>query len=104
MARKFDELRRGMGAERVTRNREASAVLLTAMDIARLRESRGVTQQELAERLEIVQSNISRLERRNDVLVSTLRDVVAALGGELQLIARFPDGEVRIRQFEEQGA
>lgn len=102
MARNFNELRRKMSPERVERNEEASAALLAAMDIAQLRESRGITQEELAARLEIVQSNVSRLERRSDVLVSTLRDVVTALGGELQLIASFPEGDVRIWLLEEQ--
>jgi hypothetical protein len=50
-------------------------------------------------------ANHSRLERRRDVLVSTLREVVAALGGELHLVAVFPDeGAVRIRYFDKAGA
>jgi transcriptional regulator with XRE-family HTH domain len=59
-----------------------------------------VTQEELASRLQISQSNVSRLERRRDMLISTLREVVEAYGGRLRLIAEFPDEVVEIEQFE----
>jgi hypothetical protein len=45
------------------------------------------------------QSEVSKLEQRTDTYVSTLRSYVRALGGELDIVARFPDGEVRISQF-----
>ena len=57
---------------------------------------------ELAHRLSIAQSNVSRLERRDDMLVSTLRQVVQALGGELKVKAVFPKGSVEIKQFLEE--
>jgi predicted transcriptional regulator len=90
-----------MSAERRTRNAEKTAALLAAMDLAELRGALDVTQEELAARLEISQSNVSRLERRQDMLVSTLRQVVQALGGELHLEAVFPDGVVTLQQFED---
>ena len=98
MARRFAELREGMSAERKALNAERAQALLAVMDLAELRGALRVTQEELAERLAIAQSNVSRLERRRDMLVSTLRDVVEALGGELRLSAVFPDGEVEIDQ------
>ena len=68
-----------------------------AIALADLRESQSTTQVELAQRLGVNQGNVSRLERRDDLYLSTLRDYVAALGGELELVVRFPDGdEVRI--------
>lgn len=100
MARKFDELRARMSDERRERNEGRTAALLAAMDLAELRGFLDVTQAELARRLEITQSNVSRLERRRDMLVSTLRDVVSALGGELHLEAVFPEGVVTLHQFE----
>lgn len=103
MARSFDELRDKMSGERRRRNAERALALLVAADLGELRGVRQVTQEELAERLEIAQSNVSRLERRRDMLVSTLRHVVEALGGELHLVASFPEGSVRIRQLEESG-
>jgi transcriptional regulator with XRE-family HTH domain len=60
--------------------------------LARLREKRGVTQQDLASRLGVRQASISGLERRQDVQLSTLRKVVHALGGCVQIYARFPEG------------
>ena len=99
MARKFAALRQGMDAERLERNAEQAAALLTVMDLAELRGTLSLTQEELAERLSIAQSNVSRLERRGDMLISTLQEVVRALGGELRLSAVFPDGVVEINQF-----
>lgn len=102
MARKFQELRDRMSAERHARNEANALALLAAMDLSELRNARRFTQEELAERLQVAQPNVSRLERRRDVLVSTLREVVAALGGELHLVAVFPEeGAVRIRYFDE---
>lgn len=101
MAKKFAALRAQMSEERQARNAERTAALLVAMDLAELRGRLDVTQTELATRLEISQSNVSRLERRHDMLVSTLRQVVSALGGELRVEAVFPDGVVTLRQFEE---
>ena len=99
MPQKFSTLRREMGAERVKQNAEQAAALLTVMDLAELRGTLNLTQEELAERLSIAQSNVSRLERRGDMLISTLQEVVRALGGELRLSAVFPDGVVEINQF-----
>jgi DNA-binding XRE family transcriptional regulator len=58
-----------------------------------LRERQGVTQTELARRLEVSQANVSRIEHETDLKLSTLRGYVEALGGELELHAVFPDGE-----------
>ena len=101
MARKWSELREKMSPERRERNREKTAALLLAMDLAELRDNMDLTQEEVAARLQISQSNVSRLEKRRDMLVSTLRDVVGAFGGELHLVAEFPDGDVEISQFDE---
>jgi DNA-binding Xre family transcriptional regulator len=103
MARKFEELREGMSPDRRARNEAVALLLSAAMDLAELREAKEITQESLAAKLEIAQSNVSRLERRTDMLVSTLSEVVRAMGGELQLIAAFPDGAVRIKQFEVHG-
>lgn len=100
MARKFSELRKRMDPERQARNAERAAALVVAVDLAKLRGARNLTQEELAERLEISQSNVSRLENRDDILVSTLRQVVEAMGGELKVEAVFPDGGVRLTRYE----
>jgi DNA-binding transcriptional regulator YiaG len=59
--------------------------------LRRLREQRGVTQSELARRLNMSQPEVSKLERRDDVRLSTARAYVKALGAELRLVAGFPD-------------
>lgn len=101
MARHFAELRQAMSGDRKERNAERAAVVLATMDLGELRGAMEVTQEELAGRLAVAQSNVSRLERRPDMLVSTLRDVVAALGGELRVLAVFPDGTVEVVPFDE---
>jgi len=103
MAKKFSELRGRMSPERRARNAERAAAIMAAMDLAELRGALDLTQEELAERLQVAQSNVSRLEHRDDMLISTLRQVVEAMGGELHLEAVFPDGGVRLSRFEKAG-
>lgn len=61
------------------------------MTLRELREARRLTQVSLARELGIGQDGISRMEQRSDLLLSTLRKTVEAMGGSLSLIARFPD-------------
>jgi len=68
--------------------------------LRRLREHRRVSQDELARLLGVSQPNISRMERRVDMNVQTLRAVVEAIGGKLEIIARFGNDAVRISQFD----
>ncbi len=58
-----------------------------------LRSARSLTQTQVAEALDLSQPDVSRLERRSDVLVSTLRRFVEATGGELEIVARYPEDE-----------
>ena len=66
-----------------------------------LRNERGITQVELAELLQKQQGEVSKIEHRSDMLVSTLRDVVRSLGGTLQIVAKFPDGNERSVQIDD---
>jgi predicted XRE-type DNA-binding protein len=66
--------------------------------MARARE---LSQTRLAEVLEIAQSEVSKIEHRTDLYLSTLRSYIEAMGGELDIIARFPDGAIRVSQFED---
>jgi ribosome-binding protein aMBF1 (putative translation factor) len=99
MAKKFDELRKRM----LPRARKAAAArakeMLAEMPLQELRQARGLSQQQLAERLHVQQPAIAKLERRTDMYISTLRNHVEALGGELEVVARFPDGIVKIQNF-----
>jgi hypothetical protein len=71
---------------------EGRRALRDALGLARIRAERQVTQVELATRLDRSQGNISELERRSDVYLSSLREYVEALGGELEVSAVF-DGD-----------
>ncbi len=77
------------------RRRVESIKRRVELDIAlnELRERRGITQEQVAARLETSRPNVSRIEHEDDVRMTTLRRYVTALGGELELVVRFPDGE-----------
>jgi DNA-binding XRE family transcriptional regulator len=75
---------------------EAVAREALELSLRDLREECGFTQQQMADALEMAQGAFSKLERRDDHLMSTLRRVVRALGGDLEVTARFPDKLVRL--------
>jgi hypothetical protein len=99
--RKFSELRSRMTPKRRARNRAATDAMLGEMPLSELRQARQLTQEALAAVLEADQGNISKLERRTDMYISTLRRYIEALGGDLEITAHFPDGDVRITQFQD---
>jgi transcriptional regulator with XRE-family HTH domain len=101
MAKKFSELRSKMSPTSRAKARERARAMLADMPLQELRLARGLTQGQLATTLKVRQASISKLERRADMYISTLRSHIQALGGELDIIARFPDGEVRIANFED---
>ncbi len=77
-------------------------VIAEEATLRRLREARRKSQTEVAARLKTTQAAISRLEKRADVYVSTLRKYVEAVGGKLEIVATFPDAPpVRVTQFAE---
>jgi len=71
------------------------------MPLQELRHARNLSQEQLAQTLSIRQAAVSKLEKRTDMYISTLRNFIKAMGGELEIIAKFPDGAVRINQFED---
>jgi transcriptional regulator with XRE-family HTH domain len=102
MARKFDELRARMSPERRQRNQREAARALLDLTLQELRQNLAtLSQDEVAEILEVTQGYVSRLERQGDMLLSRLYGYVQALGGDVEIRARFPDQEVRITQFKE---
>ena len=101
MARPFKELRDRMRPEARERVDRRVRETLLDMNLQELRRNiSGVTQTELADLMQVTQGAISQLEKRHDVLLSKLAGYIRALGGRLELIARFPDAEIRITQFE----
>jgi hypothetical protein len=101
MAKKFEELRKKMSPERRARNEKETQRLVAEMPLQQLRAAREFTQQQMAALLEVNQSEVSRIEKRTDMYLSTLASYIKAMGGTLELRAVFPLGEaVRINQFE----
>lgn len=74
-------------------------VMLAEMPLQELRQARGLSQKMLAELLHVQQPSIAKLEKRTDMYLSTLRSHIEAMGGQLEVIAQFPDGAVRISNF-----
>ncbi len=75
-------------------------MLLDAMPLQELRHARNLSQEQLAQTLSVKQAAVSKLEKRTDMYISTLRNFIKAMGGDLEIIATFPDGAVQISQFE----
>ena len=99
MTKRFRTLRAKMPAKARTRSRQRAEELIRVMSLNELRRARRMTQGTLAVAMQTSQSEVSKLEQRTDAYVSTLQSYIRALGGELDIVARFPDGCVRISQF-----
>jgi predicted transcriptional regulator len=99
MTKKFSKLESKMSPERRAKIAQEVKEALAEMPLNELRNARGLSQQMLAEALHIQQPAIAKLEKRTDMYISTLRSHIKAMGGELEVIARFPDGDVKISNF-----
>jgi DNA-binding XRE family transcriptional regulator len=96
MAHKWSEVEAKMGPERVAASRARAKKMIAEMPLMQLRNAREMTQTRLAEVLQMDQGNISKLEKRTDMYLSTLRSYIEAMGGVLEIRAVFPDGDVKI--------
>lgn len=103
MAKKFAELRAKMSPESRVRAEAKAEAMLAEMPLNELRQARGLSQKMLAEVLHVQQPSIAKIEKRTDMYISTLRSHIEAMGGELEVVARFPDGSVKITNFAELG-
>lgn len=103
MARKFSELRAGMTAEAQAHAQALAQAMLAEMPLNELRKARGLSQKVLAELLHVQQPSIAKMEKRTDMYISTLRSHVEAMGGQLEVVARFPEGSVKISNFADLG-
>ena len=101
MVKKFSELRDRMSPEAQARSSAHTGAMLLEMGLQELRKSRHMTQVELATVLKIDQAAVSKTEGRPDMYVSTLREYIRAMGGDLQLVAKFPDAEIKLNGLEE---
>ncbi len=96
---KFSQLTEGFSEKRKEKIASKTALLKEEMALHELRKALKISQAELAQKLQVKQPAVSRLENRTDMYVSHLRQVIEAMGGELSITARFPDGEVKIKNF-----
>ena len=99
MAKRFGELVGRMSPERQQRIRERAQNLRLQLALQEIRKARGYTQKEIAGCLGISQAALSKMENQGDMQVSTLRRLLGAMGGTLELGARFEDWEADITQF-----
>jgi ribosome-binding protein aMBF1 (putative translation factor) len=102
MAKKYSELRKKMTPEALQKSAKLTKKLLAEMPLQELRKARALSQEQLAKELHIKQASVSKLERRTDMYIQTLRGYIEAMGGVLEIKARFPEGIVKINQFGEE--
>jgi transcriptional regulator with XRE-family HTH domain len=101
--RPFGELTRKFSPVRKARTAAKLGALKAAMPLAELRQALEQSQQELARAMGVNQPAVAKLEKRADMYVSNLRRYIEALGGSLEITARFRDGSVSITNFSDLG-
>ncbi len=100
MSKPYSILRKKMKPEARKKAADKTKAFLDAMPLQELRHARNLSQEQLAQTLSVKQAAVSKLEKRTDMYISTLRNFIKAMGGDLEIIATFPDGAVQINQFE----
>lgn len=101
MAKKFEALRNKMSPERQQAIEKRVQKTIAEMPLADLRKARQLTQSQIGELLKISQASVSKMEGQTDMYLSTMRRFVEAMGGELEIVAKFPEGPIRINAFSE---
>ena len=97
--RPFTELRARMSPKARAEAQAEAQRLDEEMDLSEVRRALKLSQEEIGQTLRINQGSVAKIEKRADMYVSTLRRFIEAMGGELEIVARFPDHAVRIRNF-----
>jgi len=99
----YEKLRAKMSPEARAASESKTQRILKELRLQELRSARQLSQVQLAKKMKINQSSVSKIENQADMYISTLRHVIKAMGGALEITAIFPDGEVRINQFKDAG-
>ena len=97
--RSFAELRARMSPEAQAKAEVEAQRLGEEMDLAEVRRALKLSQEEIGQTLQINQGSVAKIEKRADMFVSTLRRFIEAMGGELEIVARFPDHAIKIKNF-----
>ncbi len=100
MAKSFKNLKEKLSPERQKRVAKRIKSAMAEMPLAELRQARKITQQQIAATLKIKQASVSKMESQTDMYISTMRKYIQAMGGELEIIAKFPEGNVKVDKFE----
>jgi DNA-binding XRE family transcriptional regulator len=95
----FENLRGAMTPKQQANAAAKAAALREEMSLTELRQARLLTQETLGETLHVGQAAIAKMEKRADMYVSNLRRFIEAMGGELHIVAHFPEGAVQISNF-----
>ena len=101
MSKPFNTLLEKMPAARRKKITVLTSHLKQEMALCELRQALDLTQTQLAETLNMKQAAISKFERQSDIYISTLRNILTAMGADLKIVASFPEGDVQINQFDE---
>jgi transcriptional regulator with XRE-family HTH domain len=99
MAKNFRELEAKMSPRARAHSDVKTQKMIAEMALHELRQAMGITQERLAKALRINQAGVSKIESRSDIFVSTLRKAIEAMGGKLEIRAKFPAGEIKIKEF-----
>jgi DNA-binding XRE family transcriptional regulator len=99
MAHKFENLKNNMKPENLQKARAKAKEMMAEMLVAEIRKTAGFTQEDLAKAMGIKQPTLSKLESQDDIQITTLQRLIHALGGQLELIAHMPGGDIKISQF-----
>ncbi|MBL4826587.1 MAG: XRE family transcriptional regulator [Spongiibacteraceae bacterium] len=95
----FTKLTKGISPERRTRIEERKIELREEMALHELRQAIGTSQEIMAKQLDVMQPAIAKMERRNDIRISSLRRMIEAMGGSLEIKAHFPQGDVTLTNY-----
>ncbi len=95
----WSELTKNFSPERRRRIDEMTNKMIAEMPLHELRRARALTQQDLAQVLNVNQPAVSKMEQRTDAYISSLRSYIEAVGGKLKITAEFPEGEIGITNF-----
>lgn len=101
MSKPYSTLRQKMKPAAQIKAAEKTKALLDAMPLQELRHARHLSQEQLAQTLSVKQAAVSKMEKRTDMYISTLRNFIKAMGGDLEITAKFPEGVIQINQFED---
>lgn len=101
MSKPFKNLTSKMSKDAQAKIQQKTQQMVKEMPLQELRQAKHLSQEHLAEVLHTKQANVSRIERRTDMYISTLRSYIEAMGGKLEIKAKFPEGDVLIDQFVE---